>query len=282
SHAGNEFDIFWSLESSAHFPFRGAGIFLTEIATGKDLAYPQKSNDGSPLGPQQARQNLIKPYKKDTWTLKQQVEYGKTATYAGMEYVAQNHEKLLYYNLFASANSYTKNGVESGSYAFVIPADQRDDYATYELLKQLEMTEVEIHQATSSFKAGGNAYQKGSYVIQLQQPRANWAHQALGIDEYPEDGTDTDLEATSNMPMWLGVEADEIDTKFDADLTRVDEVDVPVVEMPEAPGEDGAYLVSPESYGTIEIVTALQDKNIRTIRSAKSFRRAGQEFPART
>src|SRR5699024_11521483 len=104
SHAGNEFNIFWTLEQPVgFFPFRGAGVFLTEIATGKDLAYPQKSDDGSPLGPQQARQNLIKPYKKDTWTLKQQVEYGKTATYAGMEYVAQNHEKLLYYNLFASA-----------------------------------------------------------------------------------------------------------------------------------------------------------------------------------
>jgi len=283
SHAGNEFNIFWTLEQPVgFFPFRGAGVFLTEIATGKDLAYPQESDDGSPLGPQQSRQNLIKPYKKNTWTLKQQVEYGKTATYAGMEYVAQNHEKLLYYNLFASANSYTKNGVESGSYAFVIPADQRDDYATYELLKRLEMTEVEIHQATAPFKAAGNGYQKGSYVIQLHQPRGNWAHQVLGVDKYPQDEELPYAEATSNMPMWLGVEADEIDSEFDADLTRVDEVEVPDVKMPEAPGEDGAYFVSPESYGTIEIVTALQDKNIRTFRSASSFRRAGQEFPAGT
>ena len=39
-----------------------------------------------------------------------------------------------------------------GPYAFIVPATQRDQFATYEMLEILEFADVEIHRATSAFR----------------------------------------------------------------------------------------------------------------------------------
>jgi hypothetical protein len=211
------------------------------------------------------------------------------ATYAGMEYTAAHGEKLLYENLFGVPHEYMTEGVPSGTYAFVVDANQRDPYATYELLERMEWTQVEMHRATSEFTANGKTYPEGSYVILMKQPRGNWAHQVLGSDRYPEV-RDCDTcpvylpyaEATTSLPLELGVSVDEIADPFEADLEPVDSIEVPEVTMPEAPAEGGAYLVRPESYGTIQIVSALQADNIPTFRVAEEFTDAGVTYPAGT
>ncbi|GAA1842863.1 M14 family zinc carboxypeptidase [Asanoa iriomotensis] len=274
-----DYHIFWTLEQpGGYFPFTGAGIYLTEIASVTDYAYPQVSRDGRPLGPQQARMNLIEPYRSTTWTLADIVDYAKTATYAGMEYTADNGDKLLYDNLFAVPQEYLTKGVPSGTYAFVVDAKQRDPYATYELLQRLEWTDVEIERARSAFVADGKRYEAGSHVIRMKQPRGNWAHQVLGTDKYPEvrDCGECPVllpyaEATTSLPLQLGVSVTEVMTPFQAQLERVGSVRPAPVTMPRAPGGKGAYLVRPESYGTVQIVSALQDANVTTFRAAAAF-----------
>ncbi|KHL11961.1 zinc carboxypeptidase [Mumia flava] len=277
-----DYHVFWTLEQPVgFFPFTGTGAFLTEIASVRDLAYPQTSDDGSPLGPQQATQLLIEPYEKDTWTLKDIVEYAETATYAGMEYVAQNGEKLLYDNLFSVPQEYMEDGVDSGTWAFVVDAEQRDPYATFEMLQRLDWTQVEIDRATGPFTAGGEQYAAGAYVIKTEQPRGNWVDQVLGTDEYPVDDLPY-AEATTSLPIQLGVDVAAVDESFEAPLERVESVELPEVSMPAAPGADGAYLVRPESYGTISMVAALQRRNITTFRTAAGFSDSGTDYPAGT
>lgn len=284
------YHIFWTLEQPVgYFPFTGSGLYLSEIASAVDLAYPQKSDDGGPLGPQTRRQSMIEPYDKSTWTLADIVDYAETAAYAGMEYTAQNGEKLQYDNLYEVPREYMTDGVPAGSYAFVVGAEQRDPYATFEMLQRLEWTDVEIDRASAPFTAGGHRYAEGSYVVKLKQPRGNWAHQVLGTDTYPEV-RDCDTcpvllpyaEASTSLPLQLGVSVAEVKDPFDAELERVESVEVPEVAVPEAPGKRGAYLMTPESYGTIQVVAALQDENITTFRAGKSFRKQGRTFPAGT
>ncbi|WP_370617087.1 M14 family zinc carboxypeptidase [Mumia qirimensis] len=278
----DDYHIFWTLEQPVgFFPFTGTGAYLTELASAVDLAYPQKSNDGKPLGPQVPTQALIEPYEKDTWTLKDIVEYANTATYAGMEYVAQNGEKLLYDNLFAVPQEYMENGVKSGVQAYVVDAEQRDPYATYEMLQRLDWTQVEIDRATAPFTAGGKEYAAGSYVIQTKQPRGNWVDQVLGKDTYPTDDLPY-AEATTSLPIQMGVAVDEVKEPVQAQVERVESVEVPEVTMPAAPGASGAYLVRPESYGTIQMVAALQKSNITTFRAGKEFADGGTTYPAGT
>lgn len=285
------YPIFWTLEQPVgFFPFTGSGVFLTEIASVVDYAYPQVSEDGSNLGPQDPLMKLLEPYDSDVWTLADIVAYAETATYAGMDYVASHGEQLLYDNLFAVPYEYQTEGVPSGTYAFVVDAEQRDPYATYEMLQRLEWTQVEIERATAAFQAGGTTYDEGSYVIRMEQPRGNWAHQVLGVDRYPElrDCEECPIllpyaETTTSLPLQLGVDVAEVMDPFEADLEPVEKVELPQVQMPEPPrGNDGAYVVEPYSYGTVQIVTALQDNNIRTYRAAEEFREGRDVYPAGT
>lgn len=286
----DDYHIFWTLEQPVgFFPFTGSGVYLTEVASVEDYAYPQVSEDGSPLGPQQSRTNFIEPYRSDTWTLRDIVEYANVATYAGMEYTASHGDQLLYDNLYSVPHEYMTEGVPSGTYAFVVDADQRDTYATFEMLERLEWTQVEIQRATSEFTAGGKTYGEGSYVVLMKQPRGNWAHQVLGSDHLPEV-RDCDTcpvllpyaESSTSLPLQLGVKVDEIAEPFEADLEPVESVEVPEGSMPEDPGEGGAYLVRPESYGTIDIATALQANDIPTFRVSEAFSDGGETYPAGT
>jgi uncharacterized membrane protein len=285
-----DYPIFWTLEQPVgFFPFTGSGVYLTEIASVTDYAYPQTSRDGGPLGPQDPRMGFLEPYQKSTWTLADIVDYASTAAYAGMEYVAAHGDQLLYDNLFQVPYEYMTEGVASGTYAFVVDAEQRDPYATYEMLERLEWTQVEMHRATAPFRAGGESYPAGSHVILMKQPRGNWAHQVLGIDEYPEirDCNDCPIllpyaETTTSLPLQLGVDVTEVMEPFTAELEPVESIEVPQVTMPPAPRAGGAYLVEPYSYGTIQMVAALQDANIRTYRTAKQFRDSGTLYPPGT
>ncbi|SKC69051.1 M14 family zinc carboxypeptidase [Krasilnikoviella flava] len=278
----DDYHVFWTLEQPVgFFPFTGTGVYLTEIASATDLAYPQTSKDGGPLGPQTPTQDLVQPYDEDTWTLRDIVEYAETATYSGMEYVAQNGTDLLYDNLYAAPREFAENGVASGVEAYLVDADQRDPYATYEMLERLDWTQVEIDRATEAFTAGGRDFPAGSWVVRTRQPLGNWADQLLGTDEYPVDDLPY-AEATTSLPLQLGVDVVPVTDPVDVATDRVESVEVPEVEMPAAPSADGAYLVRPESYGTIPVVAALQQANITTFRAGQEFADAGTTYPAGT
>ncbi|MFD0852329.1 hypothetical protein ACFQ07_08850, partial [Actinomadura adrarensis] len=154
------YGIWWNADVMGYNTFIGTSLFLTEIASVRDLAYPYKSADGSPLGSQNKTIRNLTPYDSDTWTLEQIVDYAKTGAYAGIKHVADNPTSWLYNNLYLT----TKNGtnlpdvVDGAPEAYVIPAGQRDPFATYEMLKLFEFGRAEIERARTAFTAGGKTY----------------------------------------------------------------------------------------------------------------------------
>ncbi|GAA4087592.1 M14 family zinc carboxypeptidase [Actinomadura miaoliensis] len=281
------YGIFWNADVMGYSTFLGTSLFLTEIASARDLAYPYTSTDGKPLGPQNMTIRMPQPYDKATWTLEQIVAYAKTAAYAGIKYVADNPESWLFNNLYQVARNGTNltDVVPGTPYAYVVPAGQRDPYAVLEMLRLFEFGKVEIDQATAAFTANGKRYPAGSYVLRTRQPLGRWVDQLLKIDEYPEKAArkcaDCPLimpysETTDNVALLLGVDVEPVEEAFTAPLQRVRQVVPQQVRMPAPPR--GAYLVAPDSYGVAHVLARLQKANVPVFRAGEEFDAAGREF----
>jgi hypothetical protein len=82
------------------------------------------------------------------------------------------------------------------------------------------------------------------------------------------------------LPMLLGVDVVTVEDEFDAATTLVEKVRPVVPPMPAEP--TGAYLVGPESYGTVRMIDALQDAGVETYRATEAFTASEREFAAGT
>ena len=253
--------------------YHGQPRILTEIAGGAladPYVNPQK---GRPLGPQESRWNFPVPYSKDTWTLGQQVDYGVTAALAGISHVAKYGREWLYnfYRVHRDWANYDK-----GPYAFVIPATQRDPFATYEMLDILKLGEVEIHRASAGFNAGGKSYPAGSWVVKTAQPYGAFAKTMLEKQVYPDlrlfpGGPPEPPYDVTGHTLWMlmGVTVDSVAEKFDAPL----ELQKTIAPVPGfvARRTKSAYLIGPDSYGVFKIVAELQKANVPIYRAARPF-----------
>ena len=135
----NSYGIMFSADVATYTSWRGASLLLTETAGQRDLAYTYTGRN--PLGPQGRSMDVPDPYRGTTWTLEQASEYAKAALYAGVRSVARNHEDWLLNTLYkTTSKSLSATDVP---WAYVLPAGQRDPYAVYEMLRTLELADVE-------------------------------------------------------------------------------------------------------------------------------------------
>ncbi len=264
--------------------YHGQPRILTEIAS-SPLADPYVNpQKGRPLGPQEPHWNFPVPYSKDTWTLGQQVDYGITAALAGMAHVAKYGNEWLYnfYQVHRDWVNYSK-----GPFAFIVPATQRDPFATYEMLDILKFGEVEIHKATAAFSANGKQYPAGSWVIKTAQPYGAFAKTMLEKQVYPDlrvfpGGPPEPPYDVTGHTLWMlmGVTVDVADKPFEAPLELLKTVTPVAAAVAARP--KGAYLVEPGTYGFFKSVAELGKANVPVYRAAKAFEAQGAKYAAGT
>lgn len=255
----------------------GQPRILTEIAN-SNLADPIKSSNGQPLGWRESRAHFPVPYSKDTWTLGQQVAYGETVAFAGMTEVAKYGRNWLM-NFYRVGRDFSNGMIEKtgiGPFAYVIPAEQRDNYGLFEMLDILQFGDVEIHRATAPFTANGKQYAAGSFVVKTAQPYGPFANTMLARQDYPDlrlfpGGPPEPPYDVTGQTLWMltGVQVDSVAKPFEAQLELVKKV-APMT-APLAARPKGDYVIGPESYGTFKMIAQLQKANVPVYRASKAF-----------
>lgn len=276
---GRRYDM-WT-PARQYMVYHGQPRILTEIAS-VNLADPFVNPAGADrgLGQQEASSNYPLPYRSGTWTLRQIVDYGKTVVFAGLAHVAKYHDTWL--RNFYQVHRDWINRTEA-PYAFVIPATQRDPFETYEMLDILRTAVVEIHRAKAPFDAGGKTYPAGSWVVRTAQPAGAFAKTMLERQVYPDlrlfpGGPPLPPYDVAGHTLWMlmGVEVDQIEQPFTADLELLDRVGPVASALPTPP--KWGYLVGPESNAGYLALARLQQANLPVYRAAAAFDASGRRF----
>jgi hypothetical protein len=276
---GARYDL-WA-PARQYMVYHGQPRILTEIAS-VDLADPIGNPAGKnvPFGPQDRRAMFPLPYTRSDWRLRDIVEYGTTAAFAGISHVARH--RTLWLENFYKVHADWVNW-KAKPYAFVIPSEQRDLFETYELLDIMRTGAVEIHKSQAAFTAGGKDYPSGSWVIKLAQPYGAFAKTMLERQQYPDlrlfpgGPPKAPYDVTGHtLGMLMGVRVDQIDEPFEANLTDVTKGDLRVSAVPAA--AKWAYVIDAGSNGAFRAVAKLQAAKVPVHRAAARFELAGRTF----
>jgi len=261
--------------------YHGQPRILTEIASA-NLADPLVNPAGrdKPLGPQEKRVNFPLPYNSGEWRLGQIVDYGVTAVFAGLSHLAKYRTTWLenFYKVHRDWVSY-----QSAPYAFVIPAEQRDPFETFELLSILDFGDVEIHRARSAFGAGGKSYAAGSWVVRLAQPYGAFAKTMLEKQIYPDlryfpgGPPIPPYDVTGHtLGLLMGVAVEPVEKPFEADLELLKQIAPPAAAS--LPRPKWGYLVWPESNAGFLALARLSKENVPVFRTSAEFASGGKKF----
>jgi hypothetical protein len=277
------YGIMWNADVMGYSTFQGTSTWLTEIASARDLWYTYTSDEILP--PAEATLRSPLPYDKNTWEPRQMVAYAKTAVYSGLNTVASNPQEWLYNNLYqTNRNSETWDG---GPYAYIVPSEQRDPYAVYDMMSVFDFGNARIEEATKSFVVDGRRYKKGSYILRTDQPLGRWIDQLLRDDVYPDSARKCPTcplimpysETTDNIALLFGVEVDAVEDAFTAPTAPVAAVTPAAVSFPAAPKAGGVYVVPPTSYALGKFITALEDADVPMYRAEKRVAVVGSTLP---
>jgi len=269
----------WS-PARQYMVYHGQPRILTEIASA-NLADPYINPAGAdrPLGPQEQRWNFPLPYRKADWRLRQIVDYGVTAALAGISHMA--NDPVTWLENFYRVHADWVNRKEA-PFAFVVPANQPDPFETRELLDLLRFADVEVHRARQAFSAGGKDYPRGSWVVRTAQPAGAFAKTMLERQVYPDlrlfpgGPPKPPYDVTGHTLGYLmGVNVDQVDAPFTADLELMTTIPVSAPPMPRA---RWAYVIGPESNAAFLAVAKLQKAGAPVSRATERFEIGGMAF----
>ncbi|MFD1705270.1 M14 family zinc carboxypeptidase [Siminovitchia sediminis] len=111
--------------------------------------------------------------------------------------------------------------------AYILPADETDPTATEKAVEHLIANDIAVSQSQESFSFDGKTYPKGTYLVEMDQPKAGLANTMLwdGQDISNDVSSMYDISAWSLPELW-GFEAIEVpeDRPFNVHTKQVKQV----------------------------------------------------------
>jgi hypothetical protein len=216
----------------AYVNYHGGVRILTEVA-GARLASPvtlslSALRPGIGFDPRRASWNFPKPWEGGVWRLRDIMDYQHVAVEALLDHAARNRRSWLTNFWEVSKRAVGRASLDPGRpqpYAIVVPSTQTDPLAASEMLRALQLGDVEIHRARAPFTAGHRRYRAGTHVILMAQPASAFAKTLTEVQRYPDVRTHPggppqqpyDVTAYT-IPLLMGVKVVHVTEPFEADL----------------------------------------------------------------
>jgi len=151
------------------------------------------------------------PEKKFQWSLRNNTNYMQSGCLAILSYTAKHGPEMLR-NFYRKGYNSWQKGVKGNPYAFVIPAGQDDRRRVAQMVELLRSHRIEVHRAAAPIKVKEGEFEKGSFVVRLDQPYRNYAVDLLEPQKFPADTPYEPYDDVSwSLPVHYGVEAKRID-----------------------------------------------------------------------
>ena len=146
--------------------------------------------------------------------------------------------------------------------AYVLPVDPVDPTATVKAVKALLRHDVDVMEAEEAFTVDGKTYDRGTYVVKLDQAKRSLANTLLwdGEDISDQAGAMYDISAW-NLPDLWGFEA----------IPTHDTIDIPLKEVENVETEgtlvgEGPYEIPNSSVGAVALVNQIMSANLSVYR----------------
>jgi len=170
--------------------------------------------------------------------------------------------------------------------AYVIPAGapfQLSPHQPARLVDFLLFNDVQVEQATQSFRLDGIEYPKGTYVVWTDQPKRGLANTILDdgpdLSDIPGLHFYTPPSVWSHPQLW-GVELAVMEERGDIKTRAIRKADAPRGSF--QGGRAGAYAYLPTSIAAFKATNELLARGVSLYRASESFADAGREFGAGT
>ena len=261
-------------------PFHNIDGMLTESASAK-LASPmyilpeQLSGGARNLPKYEAETIFPDPWPGGWWHLRDIVNMQKTAAWAALDISARNRETVLW-NAYQKARNQTARGAAADTPNYVIPTIQDDPITANFLIQKLLVQGIDIQKATKPFTtADGHAYDAGSYIISLAQPKMGLIRNLLDRNFFPDNDWTRDKNgdpirpydlSTDNVAEFMGVRIDHVAGPLNVEAKLITEA--PVMPGKVAAGSS-SYLLSGKLDASYKAVNLLQAKGVAISRVVK-------------
>ncbi|MCM3669137.1 hypothetical protein M3181_08990 [Mesobacillus maritimus] len=149
--------------------------------------------------------------------------------------------------------------------AYILPVDEKDPTVTEKAVNHLLFNDIEVVQAAKSFTAGGKQYEKGTYIVPMNQAKAGLANTMLWDGEDISNDTPSmyDISAWSLPELW-GFEANPVQEEVNVVSSKVNKVD-----GQGAVSGKGPFLIPNSSVKAVELVNTLLNEGVTVVRDAE-------------
>ena len=177
--------------------------------------------------------NYPNPWPGGWWRLRDIVEYEKIVCWSLFKLAARYHEMFTRNHIMLGEKAIEK-GRSEPPFAWLIPPDERNPRAPYELLERLRIAGVDVHQATAPFEADGIPYPEGTHILYCAQPFRSHLKDMMERQSYPDrllypgGPPERPYDITGwTLPLQIGTRAAAVAVPFECEARKLDAIPFP-------------------------------------------------------